>query len=95
MADPDESAVRRAGGRSAGFGGAVGGCRAAGGRFLVGDVAAALLGDPSVLNGLDPQGILWIRKFEQGLAAEGRTVLVSSHLLSKMAEDLVVIGQAG
>jgi ABC-2 type transport system ATP-binding protein len=65
-------------------------------------IAAALLGDPSVLmfdepvNGLDPEGILWIRKFVQGLAAEGRTVLVSSHLLSEMAQlaaDLVVIGR--
>jgi ABC-2 type transport system ATP-binding protein len=65
-------------------------------------IAAALLGDPSVLlfdepvNGLDPEGILWIRKFVQGLAAEGRTVLVSSHLLSEMslmAEDLVVVGR--
>jgi ABC-2 type transport system ATP-binding protein len=65
-------------------------------------IAAALLGDPSVLlfdepvNGLDPEGILWIRKFVQGLAADGRTVLVSSHLLSEMslmAEDLVVVGR--
>jgi ABC-2 type transport system ATP-binding protein len=65
-------------------------------------IAGALLGDPKVLlfdepvNGLDPEGILWIRKFMQGLAAEGRTVLVSSHLLSEMAvtaQDLVVIGK--
>ncbi|TWP52916.1 ABC transporter ATP-binding protein [Lentzea tibetensis] len=65
-------------------------------------IAAALLGDPQVLlfdepvNGLDPEGILWIRNFMQGLAAEGRTVLVSSHLLSEMAltaSDLVVIGK--
>jgi len=65
-------------------------------------IAAALLGDPTVLmfdepvNGLDPEGILWIRKFVQGLAAEGRTVLVSSHLLSEMSQtaaDLVVIGR--
>ncbi|MCP2166228.1 ABC transporter ATP-binding protein [Goodfellowiella coeruleoviolacea] len=65
-------------------------------------IAAALLGDPKVLlfdepvNGLDPEGILWIRQFMQGLAAEGRTVLVSSHLLSEMAltaQDLVVIGR--
>ncbi|GGK52041.1 ABC transporter ATP-binding protein [Nocardia camponoti] len=65
-------------------------------------LAAALLGDPKVLlfdepvNGLDPEGILWIRRFMQGLAAEGRTVLVSSHLLSEMAQTadhLVVIGQ--
>lgn len=65
-------------------------------------LAAALLGDPKVLlfdepvNGLDPEGIVWIRKFMQRLAAEGRTVLVSSHLLSEMAltaEHLVVIGR--
>jgi ABC-2 type transport system ATP-binding protein len=65
-------------------------------------IAAALLGDPGVLlfdepvNGLDPEGILWIRTFMQNLAAEGRTVLVSSHLLSEMAltaSDLVVIGR--
>ncbi len=65
-------------------------------------LAGALLGDPKVLlfdepvNGLDPEGIVWIRKFMQRLAAEGRTVLVSSHLLSEMsqtAENLVVIGR--
>ncbi|OYD68584.1 ABC transporter ATP-binding protein [Rhodococcus sp. OK302] len=65
-------------------------------------LAGALLGDPKVLlfdepvNGLDPEGIVWIRKFMQSLAAEGRTVLVSSHLLSEMAltaEQLVVIGR--
>ncbi|MFI7003861.1 ABC transporter ATP-binding protein [Nocardia sp. NPDC050175] len=65
-------------------------------------LAGALLGDPQVLlfdepvNGLDPEGILWIRRFMQRLAAEGRTVLVSSHLLSEMAqtaERLVVIGR--
>jgi ABC-2 type transport system ATP-binding protein len=65
-------------------------------------IATALLGDPQVLlfdepvNGLDPEGIHWIRRFMQGLAAEGRTVLVSSHLLSEMAqtaEELVVIGR--
>ena len=65
-------------------------------------LAGALLGDPKVLlfdepvNGLDPEGILWIRRFMQRLAAEGRTVLVSSHLLSEMsqtAEQLVVIGR--
>src|SRR5689334_23918602 len=65
-------------------------------------IAAALLGDPKVLlfdepvNGLDPEGILWIRTFMQNLAAEGRTVLVSSHLLSEMAltaSELVVIGK--
>ncbi len=65
-------------------------------------LAGALLGDPEVLlfdepvNGLDPEGILWIRRFMQRLAAEGRTVLVSSHLLSEMAqtaEHLIVIGR--
>lgn len=65
-------------------------------------LAASLLGDPPVLlfdepvNGLDPEGILWIRRFMQRLAAEGRTVLVSSHLLSEMAQTadhLIVIGR--
>nr|WP_296773055.1 ATP-binding cassette domain-containing protein [Rhodococcus sp. (in: high G+C Gram-positive bacteria)] len=65
-------------------------------------LAGALLGDPKVLlfdepvNGLDPEGIVWIRKFMQRLASEGRTVLVSSHLLSEMAqtaEQLIVIGR--
>jgi ABC-2 type transport system ATP-binding protein len=65
-------------------------------------IAGALLGDPKILlfdepvNGLDPEGILWIRRFMQELAAQGRTVFVSSHLLSEMAQtaaDLVVIGR--
>jgi ABC-2 type transport system ATP-binding protein len=65
-------------------------------------IAAALLGDPDVImldepvNGLDPEGILWIRTLLQGLAAEGRTVFVSSHLISEMAltaEHLVVVGR--
>jgi ABC-2 type transport system ATP-binding protein len=65
-------------------------------------IAAALLGDPQVLlfdepvNGLDPEGILWIRRFMHRLADEGRTVFVSSHLLSEMAltaQDLIVIGK--
>jgi ABC-2 type transport system ATP-binding protein len=65
-------------------------------------IAAALLGDPGVLlfdepvNGLDPEGIRWVRTLLQSLAAEGRTVLVSSHLMSEMAltaEHLVVIGR--
>ncbi|PRW61896.1 ABC transporter ATP-binding protein [Actinopolyspora mortivallis] len=65
-------------------------------------IATALLGDPGILmfdepvNGLDPEGIHWIRRFMQRLAAEGRTVLVSSHLLSEMAqtaEELVVVGR--
>lgn len=63
-------------------------------------LATALLGDPGVLvldepiNGLDPEGIRWIRTFLRALAAEGRTVLVSSHLLSEVSQtvdDVVVI----
>jgi len=65
-------------------------------------LAAALLGDPAVLildepaNGLDPQGINWLRGFLQSYVAQGRTVLVSSHLLAEMAQmadHLVVIGR--
>ena len=65
-------------------------------------IAAALLGDPPVLmfdepvNGLDPEGIAWIRRFMQARAAEGRTVFVSSHLMSEMAltaSHVVVIGR--
>ena len=65
-------------------------------------IAAALLGDPKVLmfdepvNGLDPEGILWIRNLMKALANEGRTVFVSSHLMSEMentADHLIVIGQ--
>ncbi|MCW2519396.1 MAG: transporter, ATP-binding protein [Mycobacterium sp.] len=65
-------------------------------------IAAALLGDPPVLlfdepvNGLDPEGIRWVRTLMRALAAEGRTVLVSSHLLAEMsntADRLVVIGR--
>ncbi|MFJ1765969.1 ATP-binding cassette domain-containing protein [Amycolatopsis sp. NPDC088138] len=65
-------------------------------------IAAALLGDPRVLlfdepvNGLDPEGMAWIRQLLHSLAAEGRTVFVSSHLLPEMAQtaqDLVVIGR--
>ncbi|MEV5748984.1 ABC transporter ATP-binding protein [Actinoallomurus sp. NPDC052308] len=65
-------------------------------------IAAALLGDPPILlfdeplNGLDPEGIVWIRNLLKALAAEGRTVLVSSHLMGEMAltaEHLVVIGR--
>ncbi len=65
-------------------------------------IAAALLGDPGILmfdepvNGLDPEGILWIRTLMKSLAAEGRTVFVSSHLMSEMentADHLIVIGR--
>ena len=82
-------ASRRAGGFSLGMGQRLG-------------IASALLGDPAILildepvNGLDPDGVLWIRTLLRSLATEGRTVLVSSHLMSEMAltaEHLVVIGQ--
>jgi len=65
-------------------------------------IAVALLGDPAVLmfdepvNGLDAEGIAWIRQFFKALAADGRTVLVSSHLMSEMsqvADHLIVIGR--
>jgi ABC-2 type transport system ATP-binding protein len=65
-------------------------------------IAAALLGDPSTVmldepvNGLDPEGIRWMRNLLKGLAAEGRTVFVSSHLMSEMAltaDHLIVIGR--
>jgi ABC-2 type transport system ATP-binding protein len=65
-------------------------------------IAAALLGDPDVLlldepvNGLDPEGIRWVRELLRDLADEGRTVLVSSHLMSEMedtADHLVVLGR--
>ncbi len=82
-------AKRRSGGFSLGMGQRLG-------------IAAALLGDPEVVmldepvNGLDPEGILWIRHLLQDLAKEGRTVFVSSHLMSEMelmAEHFVIIGQ--
>jgi ABC-2 type transport system ATP-binding protein len=65
-------------------------------------VAVAMLGDPQVLlldepvNGLDPEGVLWIRNLMKQLAAEGRTILVSSHLMNEMAvtaDHLIVIGR--
>jgi ABC-2 type transport system ATP-binding protein len=87
-----------------GLGGAAG--RRAGG-FSLGmaqrlGIAAALLGDPPVLlldepvNGLDPEGVLWIRTLLRSLAAEGRTVLLSSHLMSEMAQTadrLIIVGR--
>jgi ABC-2 type transport system ATP-binding protein len=84
-----EAARRRAGGFSLGMSQRLG-------------IAAALLGDPPVLlldepaNGLDPDGIRWLRAFLRSLAEEGRAVLVSSHLMSELegiADDLVVIGR--
>jgi ABC-2 type transport system ATP-binding protein len=65
-------------------------------------IAAALLGDPQTLildepvNGLDPEGVLWVRTLLRGLAAEGRTIFLSSHLMSEMAltaDHLIVIGR--
>jgi len=65
-------------------------------------IAAAMLGDPQVLmfdepvNGLDPEGIIWIRQFMHSLAGRGRTVFVSSHLMSEMsltAQHLIVVGR--
>jgi ABC-2 type transport system ATP-binding protein len=61
---------------------------------LLGDPAAVILDEPA--NGLDPEGILWIRNLLKGLAAEGRTVFLSSHLMSEIAltaEHLVVVGK--
>jgi ABC-2 type transport system ATP-binding protein len=84
-----EAAARRAGKYSLGMAQRLG-------------IATALLGDPEVLildepvNGLDPEGIRWLRSLLRSLAADGRTVLVSSHLISEMAltaTDLIVIGQ--
>ncbi len=84
-----DAAGKRVGGFSLGMGQRLG-------------VASALLGDPKVvvldepINGLDPEGVLWIRNLLTGLAAEGRTVFVSSHLMSEMAQTatrLVVVGR--
>jgi ABC-2 type transport system ATP-binding protein len=84
-----EVAKKRAGGFSLGMGQRLG-------------VASALLGNPRTVildepvNGLDPEGILWVRNFLKALAAEGRTVFVSSHMMSEMAltaEHLIVVGR--
>jgi ABC-2 type transport system ATP-binding protein len=84
-----EVADRRSGGFSLGMGQRLG-------------IASALLGDPHTVmldepvNGLDPEGILWIRKLLKSLADEGRTVLVSSHLMSEMAltaEHFIIVGR--
>ena len=91
MAGLSAVARRRAGGFSLGMGQRLG-------------IAAALLGDPGVLildepvNGLDPEGVLWIRNLMKRFAADGRTVFVSSHLMNEMAvtaDHLIVIGQGG
>jgi ABC-2 type transport system ATP-binding protein len=84
-----EVAGKRVGGFSLGMGQRLG-------------IAAALLGDPEVVvldepvNGLDPEGVLWVRNLLKGLAANGRTVFVSSHLMSEMAQTatrLIVVGR--
>jgi len=85
----DSVARKRSGGFSLGMGQRLG-------------IAAALLGDPATLlfdepvNGLDPEGIIWVRTLLRSLAAEGRTVFVSSHLMAEMAltaDHLIVIGK--
>ncbi len=89
MAGLEGVAKKRAGGFSLGMGQRLG-------------IAAALLGNPNVLlldepvNGLDPEGVLWIRNLMKQLAAEGKTVFVSSHLMNEMAvtaDHLIVIGR--
>jgi ABC-2 type transport system ATP-binding protein len=89
MVGLESVAGRRAGGFSLGMGQRLG-------------IAAALIGDPAVIildepvNGLDPDGVLWVRNLLKQMAADGRTVLVSSHLMSEMAlaaEHLVIIGR--
>src|SRR3954454_7450264 len=89
MVGLSDVATRRAGGFSLGMGQRLG-------------IASALLGDPRVVvldepvNGLDPEGVLWVRHLLRSLADEGRTVFVSSHLMSEMAmtaSRLVVIGR--
>jgi ABC-2 type transport system ATP-binding protein len=89
MVGLDDVAGKRIGGFSLGMGQRLG-------------IASALLGDPRVVvldepvNGLDPEGVLWVRNLLKGLAAEGRTVFVSSHLMSEMAltaTRLVVVGR--
>ncbi len=96
-----DGAVQRAagpaGGRGAGAGGAGAAARRRAGGFSLGmrqrlGIAGALLGDPPVLlfdepvNGLDPEGIVWIRGLLRSLAAEGRAVLVSSHLMGELQD---------
>jgi len=89
LAGLDSVAHKRVGGFSLGMGQRLG-------------IAAALLGDPATVildepvNGLDPEGVRWVRHLVRGLAAEGRTVLLSSHLMSEMAQTadhLIVLGR--
>lgn len=85
----DSVAGKRVGGFSLGMGQRLG-------------IAAAMLGDPATLildepvNGLDPEGVLWVRQFARHLAAQGRTVFLSSHLMSEMAQTadhIIVLGR--
>jgi len=89
LAGLESVATKRVGGFSLGMGQRLG-------------IAAALLGDPATLifdepvNGLDPEGVRWVRQLVRGLAAEGRTVLLSSHLMSEMAltaDHIIVLGR--
>jgi ABC-2 type transport system ATP-binding protein len=89
LAGLDAVADKRVGGFSLGMGQRLG-------------IAAALLGDPATLildepvNGLDPEGVIWVRKLARHLAGEGRTVFLSSHLMSEMsqtADHLLVLGR--
>jgi ABC-2 type transport system ATP-binding protein len=89
MVGLESVARRRAGGFSLGMGQRLGIAAA-----LLGDPAAVILDEP--VNGLDPDGVLWVRTLLKELAAEGRTVLVSSHLMSEMAvtaDHLLIIGR--
>lgn len=89
MTGLDSVAGKRVGGFSLGMGQRLG-------------IAAAMLGDPATLildepvNGLDPEGVLWVRQFARHLAAQGRTVFLSSHLMSEMAQTadhIIVLGR--
>ena len=89
LAGLESVASKRVGGFSLGMGQRLG-------------IAAALLGDPATLildepvNGLDPEGVIWVRTLARGLAAEGRTIFLSSHLMSEMAQTadhIIVLGR--
>jgi ABC-2 type transport system ATP-binding protein len=89
LAGLDSVAGRRVGGFSLGMGQRLGIATA-----LLGDPATVILDEP--VNGLDPEGVRWVRTLMRSLAAEGRTVLLSSHLMSEMAQTadrLIVIGR--
>jgi ABC-2 type transport system ATP-binding protein len=89
MAGLDDVAGKRVGGFSLGMGQRLGIATA-----LIGDPATVILDEP--VNGLDPEGVLWVRTLMRRLASEGRTVLLSSHLMSEMAQTadrLIVLGR--